>query len=217
MTTKLPTAIVVDNFYDNPQEIVTLAQSLTYQKSPQTNYPGERTEDLLLVSPEFYLSSRRIFLEYFLAYDKGAVDNWIVTTRFQRIPANVTKAELNEGWIHSDSCEDIAGVVYLNEKILQSSGTVLACPNEGLKPQVNANIDYRNAYYGGRNGITDEDFIRAKNIHNAKFNDDVSVKNQFNRMFAFNCKLPHKQNGFGSLDDHRLTQVFFIKRKVIYF
>lgn len=213
MTVKIPSVIVVDNFYNNPQEVLALANSISYAKAPQSNYPGERTLNLADVAPEYFEMWKKKFLEYFGACNPYGDDAWEFSTQFQRITASVDNPALNEGWVHMDGGQDIGGVIYLNEQPHRESGTIIASPKNGLRPDPNGGLSFRNAFYGNRNQVTEAEFLRAKEIHNAKFENDISVTNQFNRMMAFNCRLPHRQNGFGALNDQRLTQVFFAKIK----
>lgn len=209
MTLKIPTLLVVDGFYDDPIAVLQLAQSLPYIKATRTNYPGERTEDLSKVAPEFFAQWRQKFLDYLGACNVNGDDTWEFSTQFQRIPSSVINSELNEGWIHADFGQHVGGVVYLNQEPGPNSGTDLMRVKSGTKPQINSGLQFRNAYYGGRNNISDDEYIRAKAIQAAKFVPDLVAENQFNRAVFFDCCQPHKQSGFGLPGEYRLTQVFF--------
>ncbi len=205
---QIPKVIVVDDFYLAPHEVRKLALSLEYKSAPRSNYPGERTDHLKIVAPEFYDMWVGKFMEIF----GGVHDNWQFSTQFQRIPSNAHDPEANDGWVHSDPGEDVGGVVYLNPHPDPDSGTSIMMPKPGLKPQPCANLRFRNDYYGGRNGITEEEFIRAKNHNNGKYDVDIAVKNRFNRAMIFDCHQPHKQTTFGKQSDYRLTHVFFARK-----
>jgi hypothetical protein len=205
---KVPTLITVDDFYDNPMGVRELALSLEFAKSPRTNYPGSRTGHLQEVAPEFYQMWEEKFFDIFGGMHNG---EWRFSTQFQLIPADLEDPEINEGWTHCDDTQDIGGVIYLNPEPDYEAGTSFMRPKAGLNPQVNAHLRFRNDYYGGRNNITKEEFIRAKAFHNGKYENDIVVSNDFNRMIAFNSLKPHKQSKFGRPGELRLTQVFFAK------
>lgn len=207
---KVPSMVVFDDFYDDPQAVLALANSLPYQKAVGTNYPGERTDHLQKVAPTLFAEWEKKFLDIFFGANLGG--EWEFSTQFQRIPASADNPSLNEGWVHSDTGWLVGGAIYLNEQPHAQSGTALMRAKSG-SPDPNANLPFRNAYYGGRMQITDEEFAQAKAKHNDRFDTSVVVANQFNRMVAFNPELPHRQNGFGMPGTSRLTQVFFARIK----
>lgn len=205
----IPNVIVLDDFFDNPDEVRELALSLPYARPKRTNYPGERTADLSICAPDHFAMWKEKFMDIF----GGCYDGeWRFSTQFQRIPVLTDDPEANEGWIHSDPMEDIGGVIYLNKVFDPDAGTSFVRPKPGTDPQTNAHLRFRNDYYGGRNGITTEEFVKAKNFNNEKYEEDIVVSNNYNRLVTFNCKKPHKQTTFGKVGDYRLTQVFFARK-----
>ena len=206
----IPNVLVMDDFYVAPEEVRELALSLTYSRPLRSNYPGERTQDLSVCAPEFYAMWREKFMDIFGGCHDG---DWQFSTQFQRIPTVTDDPEANEGWIHSDPAEDVGAVIYLNPHPDPDAGTSFMRPVPGTNPHTNSHLYYRNDYYGGRNNITTEEFVRAKAMNNSKYVNDTVVCNQFNRLVAFNCKKPHKQTTFGNpTDPYRLTQVFFARK-----
>ncbi len=206
----IPNVLVLDDFYVLPDEIRKFALSLTYASPLRSNYPGQRTQDLSVCAPDFFEMWRGKFLDIFGGCHDG---DWQFSTQFQRIPTDVSDPEANEGWVHSDPSEDIGAVIYLNANPDPKAGTSIMRPRPGILPHINSHLHYRNDYYGGRNNITTEEFVRAKATNNAKYMDDVVVSNVYNRLVAFNCKLPHKHTTFGKTEDNfRLTQVFFARK-----
>lgn len=207
MTPKIPTLIVVDNFYSDPKFLLDVAHSLPYSKSERSNYPGVRTGDLQQVAPDLFAIFYQKFSDMFRSVNPDGA--WEISTQFQRIQANADP-ELNNGWVHADVDRDIGGIIYLNPVADKSAGTALCSAiNPETQPNPNANLKFRNAYYGGRNRISDEDFITAKRLHNARFEDTLVASNRFNRLVAFDSSHPHRQMGFGQFTEPRLTQVFF--------
>lgn len=207
---KIPNVIVTDGFFEDPEEVRELAMSLPYSRPARTNYPGERTSDLSVVVPAHFAMWKEKFMDLFSGVHNG---DWAFSTQFQRIATDLDDPEANEGWIHNDPGEDIGGVIYLNPCADPDAGTSFMRPKESTNPHMNSNLRFRNDYYGGRNAITTEEFVRAKAFNNAKYETDMAVSNQYNRMVAFDCKKPHKQTTFGSSRNaYRLTQVFFARK-----
>lgn len=205
----IPNVLVLDDFFDNPDEVRELALSLPYYRPARTNYPGERTAPLQQAAPEHYKLWEERFMDMFGGCHDGP---WGFSTQFQRIPTVTDDPEANEGWTHCDPGEDIGGVIYLNPAADPSAGTTFVRPRPGTAPQTNSHLKYRNDYYGGRNNISTEEYVIAKAFNNQKYQDDIIVANNYNRFVAFNCKKPHKQTTFGKADDYRLTQVFFARK-----
>ena len=206
----VPKVLVIDDFYLAPLEVRKLALSLEFKRPARTNYPGERTGNLQDVAPDFYAMWVKKFMDIFGELNRKG--EWTFSTQFQRISTNIHDPEANDGWVHSDPSEIIGGVVYLNPEPDPDSGTSIMCPKPGLLPQTNANLRFRNDFYGGRNGITEEEFVRAKQHNNSRYEVDIAVKNRFNRAMIFDCNQPHKQTSFGKQNDYRLTQVFFANK-----
>ena len=202
----LPSLIVIDDFYSDPDEVLKTANALQFAKSPVTNYPGERSGDLQEVAPKIYAEWREKFLELYGRFNPQG--NWQFSTQFQRIYAPKPGASApNEGWVNRDPAF-VAGVIYLNKDFIPNRGTTLVQPKR-YNPDPNANLAFRNAYYGGRNKITDEDYAAALAKNNSRFDDSVKIESRLNRFIAFDCRVPHKQAGFGAADEPRLTQIFF--------
>lgn len=206
----IPKLEIIDNFYADPWKVRELMLSLEYSRPARTNYPGERTGHLEVVAPEFYAEWKEKFMSLYGYLHDG---EWRFSTQFQRIPTKLWDPEANDGWIHCDPSEHMAGVVYLNHKPDPKAGTAVMVPRPGTNPHTNAGLKFRNDFYGGRNCITEQEFIAAKNFNNNKYDLDVMAENQFNRCVVFNCQLPHKQTTFGQHedDDYRYTHIFFAR------
>jgi len=115
---------VVDNFYENPDEVRSFALAQEYKfcheiKNINYTFPGSRTEDLSVIHPELMQKCCLKLTSLFHNFDHDAM-RWQITSCFQ----SVTK-EYERGVIHHDNNTVFAGVLYLAPNAPQSSGTTL--------------------------------------------------------------------------------------------
>jgi|688.fasta_scaffold17460_4 hypothetical protein len=109
--------IIVDDFYNNPDEVRSFA--LSQEFSVRGNYPGFRTKSFLNDSVKSVISS-------LVSQAGGEVTDWLLdsngdgyTGAFQLCTAN------DRTWIHSDYHNMWAGVCYLTPDAPVSGGTAL--------------------------------------------------------------------------------------------
>jgi len=178
---KYPTTIV-DNFFDNPDEIRDYAENCEWYRSDKII--GHRTEDLGMNPKhrEFFhfLGHKIICLLH--PYEPSVV-SYRANLFFQKqIPG---KAHL-DGWIHKDNAE-ISCLMYLNKrdtygtnvykrKTQWASGvaTLEGKPGENLKHKGFMNVE--NADFD------EEQFLQLKEQHNSYFKPVTSVAGIYNRI-----------------------------------
>ena len=202
-------SIVVDDFYKNPDAIREFALSLPFSESTPF-YPGNRTEQLWKVAPEFFeYSCYRFFSLYF---DMTTPVNWNVSTQFQLIYPDEDPL-MNIGVVHKDPAE-FAGILYLNPDPDPDTGTSLYSPIVDNPQYQYKHEDWDDILKHAYNPKMDRELI-VKTIqqHNSQFEKTVEVKNRYNRLIAFD----NKQNHAASLqklnkNTPRLTQTFFIEK-----
>jgi len=194
---------IIENFFSDEDllKFVDAAKHFYYEKAHDTNHPGERTKRLKISSPELYQLANKTF-EYHLGKDKYLFDSYI-----QRIQAEEL-SDANTGWIHTDQGVEYTIVVYLNEDPDPKTGTTLSKPKLDVYDP-NANLKFRNRYYGGDKTISKEDFAFVTKKHNDRFEDYLHIENKFNRALIFNSDIPHKQTSFGDLGNIRYTLLTF--------
>lgn len=188
--------IVVDNFYNNPME--TRNYILTQEFSVKGNYPGRRTESYATIE------LKNVIQKYVEPYagkitvfpcpkEDGSDANKIYNGSFQYTTSR------DRSWIHTDSWNNWAGVLYLTPDAPLSSGT---------------------GFYRFKDGAMDDD--DAKLLNNKEETDKASqdltkwelvdkVGNVFNRLVLFNSYRYHmSMDYFGDCKENgRLFQVFF--------
>ena len=182
-----PSIIVLDDFYNNPDDVRKYALSLPF--NVYGNYPGGRTSNQIN-------DSAKNLIQHVLYPVAGRVVNWLdddsgYTGAFQVCLQHETT------WIHQDDYNNWAGVLYLSPNPPLNTGTsfyrhraTISCDSS----HVGHSLDGDGADY-------------------SKWDEVDVVKNKFNRLILFRANQFHAStNHFGdNLHNGRLTQVFFIK------
>ena len=175
--------IVVDDFYNNPDEVRKFALSQRFNVTG--NYPGARTANFINQSTKDTIQS--------LIPER--VVNWLdgpegYTGAFQLTTGS------HSSWIHNDAYNNWAGVLYLTPDAPTSGGTGF----------------FRSKIDGSLTG-TNHDLPDGVWTDMSKWDKVAEVGNIYNRIVLFRADQWHTSlDYFGSgPDDGRLTQVFFIK------
>lgn len=178
--------VVVDNFYDNPDEVREFA--LAQQFEVRGNYPGLRTKS-------FLNDSQRAVIDALLRYPAGGVTDWLLdensdgyTGAFQICTQN------DRTWIHSDYNNMWAGVCYLTPDAPISGGTALYMHKQSGERESVGNTDH---------GEDARDYTKWEVVDR--------IGNIYNRLILYPGNMYHASlDYFGSnLNDGRLFQTFF--------
>ena len=111
----IPTT-VQDNFFDRPDELVRLADSLEFTPAEEQQYPGARSAPFSVINQELdrYVG-QRILRSWFHAgeFSRTTDLNWVADIRFQLVePAHPEQYHLkNRGWAHFDSSIKFGGII----------------------------------------------------------------------------------------------------------
>ncbi|MDX1915757.1 MAG: DUF6445 family protein [Methylophilus sp.] len=198
---------IVENFYENPDAVRKFAldqqyQFLTERKNAEYVYPGSRTLDLVDLDKTLQEKVLKKFVSVFhnAQYD---LMRWAVSTNFQ----SVTE-EYGQGVIHTDHNTILAAVVYLTPNAPLDAGTSLFRPNK----------TFNQASYEKTLMDNDAKFKTGKIVmdtsYHSMFDEIVRVNNVYNTLIIYEGRHYHAANKFfgKSLEDSRLSQVFFINR-----
>jgi hypothetical protein len=185
--------IVVDNFYDNPNEVREFI--LTQDFKVRGNYPGQRTES-------FATESLKTLLQKYIEPFGGKIIDFPIPSSKENTIYNGSfqyTTSRDRSWVHVDGYNNWAGVVYLTPDAPVSSGT---------------------AFFKYIDGTMCEKDMKQKNnekdVNN--FSQDMTkwtkvdtIGNVFNRIILFNSKVFHmSMDYFGDCKENgRLFQVFF--------
>lgn len=194
--------IVIDNFYNNANEVREFI--LKQEFKVEGNFPGKRTKSFVNESTKEHIQ------KYVEPFGGKIIDFPMPKQNLQSIDKNVDDNDIYNGsfqyttsrdrsWVHIDSYNNWAGVLFLTPNAPLSSGT-----------------GFYQFYDGTSN---EEEMIQNDSKDNiGKYSQDMTkwklvdqVGNVFNRLVLFNSKRYHmSMDYFGdSLENGRLFQVFF--------
>ena len=190
-TPPTPVLIIIDNFYNNPME--TREHILTQEFKIRGNYPGQRT------------------ISFATQEIKDKIQKWIYPFGGKITEFNLEKNDDNyngafqyttsrdRSWVHVDSWNNWAGVLYLTPDAPLNSGTGLYRFEDGTR------FDREQEIRGNK------DFISNCSQDVTKWELVDKVGNVFNRLVIFNANHFHSSMDYFGLDkdDGRLFQVFF--------
>jgi Family of unknown function (DUF6445) len=196
----IPTT-VVDDFFDDPYLVTEFAKKQSYAKDLHNQWPGERSESVHKLNPDFFANTINKFLRIF--YPEDAKIDWSGFGFFQRI-SNV----YDQGWVHVDGTL-VTGIIYLNEDNNPQSGTTIY-QSKVLGDRM-LHVDKRTETIKTPELSSEYKSYREENAN--QFEESIVLKNKFNRLVAFDSHLYHAGNDFTNNDQsNRLTLVFFLDK-----
>ena len=178
----LTNLIVVDDYYNNPDEVRQFA--LSQEFSVFGNYPGKRTKS-------FLNESNKETIQNIIQPHGGNITDWFYSDDTSYTGCYQITTSNDRSWIHSDNDNRWAAVCYLTPNAPISGGTGLYKYKEtGERGR------YDNIYPG-------QDYTKWELID--------AVGNIYNRLVIYpGCLFHASLNYFGnSLETGRLFQVFF--------
>ena len=196
---------IVDDFFEDPDGIVEMANELKYYNPNSGNWPGTRTKNLHIETPRFF--------QYFgaklhLMFYESVPDYWNLQSHFQLIHpfCDDKYSKKNRGWVHQDIDTWFGGIVYLTPDPEPDTGTSVYKVKRGFSHQLGDEISKKEALYRSEN-ISDAEYEPAYDSMRDQFEETVSIANVYNRFVMFNGNTHHGVQTFGSTP--RLTLNFF--------
>ena len=193
---------IVDNFFDNPEAIVELANSIPFPNKG-VGYPGARTNLLHDTQHAFFNWSCLRMLS--TIFPDGKI-NFEAQATFQKVPENLSEAD----FIHQDSENKLTAIVYLNKNGI--SGTSL------FKPKTFITLDLRDTqkynYYKSPEKYKGDKLKRLqieKETLRKKFDETLSVAGVYNRLLMFDGHQYHAQHPNRNKEE-RLTYIVFFSK-----
>tara|TARA_Y100000389_G_scaffold920_1_gene957 strand:- start:1513 stop:2784 length:1272 start_codon:yes stop_codon:yes gene_type:complete len=181
--------LVIDNFYNNAME--TRNYILTQNFEVKGNYPGMRTVS-------FANEHLRYMIQGYIEHFAGKITQWPMDKESYNGAYQYTTSR-DRTWIHSDSWNNWAGVLYLTPNAPISSGTGIYKFMDGTRTSKEAEIR------------KNKKIIDQYSQDYTKWTLVDKVGNIFNRLVLFNSTQYHASlDYFGvNKNDGRLFQVFF--------
>ena len=194
---------VVNNFFDNPDEIREWALSLSFEKDSGGTWPGERTQPLHTISSNFFTYVNQKIFSLFYEHKEASPDtNYVTTMMFQKIDSTY-----NKGLVHLDRTSQLTGIIYLNKNGDFDSGTSLF-----KHKSINSGNYISNTEFEKRQYYVSEDKDGLDNLidnNRDKFYETDRIGGYYNRLVLFEGNQYHAANYFNSLEEDRLTLVIF--------
>ena len=193
---------IVDDFLDEPEQLVEFADRLEYHPCPKGNWPGSRSEKLHELAPPLYENLTTRIMGLFQSLDnhgkyQGEVD---ASMQFQRVPA-----KSHHGWVHHDNCF-ATGILYLND----NAGTTLYKRTHQFNEEINPVATKQKSNLRGY--LTEPD-KKVQEEFNSCHKKEVVVAGLYNRLLMFHGNILHSANSFEREDEEdRLTLVMFFHR-----
>ena len=196
---------IIDNFFEDPDGIVEMAESMKYYTPTTGNWPGTRTKNLHVEDPRFfnYFGQKLHFIFY-----ETVPEYWNLQCHFQLINpfCDDKYSKRNRGWVHKDIDTWFGGVVYLQKNPEPDTGTSIYTPKYGYMHQYEQEIQMKMELY--RNElISEEEYEKAFDAMSEQYVETVTIENLYNRLVVFSNKTHHGVKTFGTKP--RLTLNFF--------
>ena len=186
--------IIVDNFYHNPME--TRNYILKQEFSVRGNYPGQRSKSyandhLKEIIQRYVEPFGGKITEFPIPMDDDSID--VYNGAFQYTTS------IDRSWVHTDSWNNWAGIVFLTPDAPLSSGTGFYRFKDGAMCEEDGKI------------LNNKVAVDRCSQDLTKWEIVDRVGNVFNRLVLFNSKRYHmSQDYFGDTKENgRLFQVFF--------
>ena len=202
-----PNFTIVDNFLNDPDYAVEIANRIEYLSSPDGRWPGKRSVGIHLDNRDFfYYVCNKIFSLFY----ESEPEHWNMSLQFQKIlPLDKDQYDKrNRGWIHTDNPCQFGGVIYLNKNSEPDTGTSMY---QLKKDKSIFDNNIKEKFYRGE--MSSEENLEYQKKYDEmyeKYIETVNVKNVYNRLVFIDGKTWHAAQTFGTKE--RLTLCFFATR-----
>ena len=179
----------IDNFFDNPTEIIKIAENLTYTADSGGRWPGVRSEPISNWNRNLFLYvCYKWLLNHHTADEMNDV-NWNADMTFQ-----VISPKYERGFIHNDYPQAHTVVIFLSPDAVGESGTSLYKLKDsyGIK-ELPDKTEWHKKISSNKE-LTEEEYksyIEAVEYNNNFFEETVRFKNVFNRAIGFDGEIWH--------------------------
>ena len=205
---------IVDNFFDDPEPVVDLANYIGYTTPGETTFPGVVSScDITEINYPMINWMMCKITNLFYDLDRVYV-TWTAETGFQKIQPYDDKDQfhiLNRGIPHLDLQNNLAaGVIYLNKNFCKDAGTSIYQKKKGSEFYKTSRefVDATKKYHSG---YTIENYEEILKSHLNKFEETVRVQPKFNRLILYSSDVWHCQTTYGKKSKgDRLTLRFFV-------
>lgn len=205
MKNRLFPTLVVDDFLNDPDDLISHANNQDYFFLDNQVGPGQRSELLHLLDEELFIYIGNKILSCYSFYNSDI--SWNAKAHYHKVDSRY-----NKGWIHNDKPMILTAIIYLNKNNLDS-GTSLYFPKKPYNYCIHTDVKEKMFYNLNSNKdyvITDYE-KKCTDENNNLFNEVLNVKSVFNRLFCFESNIYHAAHAFPK-DNSRLTLIYFFNK-----
>jgi len=189
--------IILDNFFEEPEKVLKLANSLKYTEDMDGGFPGARSTPLHLDNFIFFEKFGKKVLK--VLYPSIQEITFTCLLSFQKI----SKQYLNKGWVHKDIMHDFTAIVYLSKH--KSCGTSIFDSVDlcAFLKETNKKDMYIYKKF--------EENLLHLDVNNSQFEETINIKSKFNRLIIFDGGQYHAAQKFieEGVNEDRLTLIGF--------
>ena len=195
-----------NNFFQKPERIVEFANSLEFSYTHKS-FPGTRTENLLTVDHAESNDFANFFIRKLLNEVYTNITDLTIDIRFHKYPV-LSDNSLNEGWVHIDNHDLLAGLVYLNTDFEDfNAGTSFFTSPETISPA----DEIRESFNEDFESVDVNKYKELLTSYNNQFKKTIAVGNLYNRLLTYDSYLHHTPTSYSiENSDSRLILVFTI-------
>tara|TARA_R100000654_G_scaffold51924_1_gene78064 strand:- start:1852 stop:2520 length:669 start_codon:yes stop_codon:yes gene_type:complete len=198
--------IVIDNFFEDPDAVVDIANNTEFFAGEVGNYPGQRSKPIQEVDPRlFQWIGKRVYT----IFQTQEPEYWELQITFQKIKSFAPDDQYNPfngGWIHTDSKPWFGGVIYLDKNPEPDTGTSIYKLKRGYTYQYREELHVKQDFYLGKD-IDTEEYNQCFKDMTDMYEETVKVHNVYNRLILFDGNAHHGAQTYGTKE--RLTMNFF--------
>ena len=196
---------IVDNFFEDPDAVVEMANNLKYYNPNTGNWPGTRTKQLHVEDDRFFnMFGTKIHNLFY----ESPPEYWNLQCHFQLINpfCDDKYSKKNRGWVHQDHDTWFGGIVYLTKNPESDTGTSIYKSKNGWSFQKQEELKVKERLYKTE-FLDDNEYEQAFDAMMDQYEETVSIANVYNRFVLFNGTTYHGVQTFGTTP--RLTLNFF--------
>ena len=201
----------IDNFFENPMEIVKIAKSLSYTPDEMGRWPGVRSERVSEWDRDLFLFiCHKWLLNHHTPEEMDAV-NWDADMTFQSI-----NSKYERGFIHNDYPQIQTLIIFLSPDAAGESGTSLYKLKDSYAIEELPDRTIWHKKISSKEGLTEEEYksyTEAVEYNNSFFEETVRFKNVFNRAIGFDGEIWHGADILkNNIQQDRLTLVIHFRQ-----
>ena len=195
--------ICVNNFFENPDDVVGLSNSFEYHKDQNGMWPGIRTKSLAEIHREFFIwNTKKIMAVIFPNEYQNLF--WTCTQHFQKINP---KEQKGEGWVHRDENE-FTSIVYLSKN--PNNGTAIFKNKNFFNYKIDKNTEIKKDYILNNKNQNSKIYQESLKDNNRNFEKTASFDSIYNRLIIFDGSMLHGVNSYDNENnEERLTLISF--------